>query len=213
MAQWVGEQGEPFDIAAISGMGVGGVGNRHASPVTDPYGFWASQELALTWTDDRAIVSAPRWDEASWDRRLALVQGALAVFACIPDAKASTLRWSFSGKTIARADADDLLARWSRDRAPPVMDLIEFVVDQRGGERWLHTKGLLALTGQEIEAMIGEDHAELARTVGRLAQEVLRNGPVTGSSITGPDGGKYHLHDLGNAGAANRMIQIFADYT
>ncbi|MDB5701021.1 MAG: hypothetical protein JWL66_1220 [Sphingomonadales bacterium] len=213
MTQGVGEQGETFDIAVISGVGVGGMGKAKASRVKDPYGFWASQELTLTWADDRAIISAPRWDRATWDRRLALMLGTLAILSSISDSAGSTLRWLFSGKKVTRTDAEDMLAIWLREFAPPVMDIIEFQVEQQEGQRFLRTIGLFAIVDHEIEAIVGEDDGELARMVGHLAQEVLRTGPVKTDSVTGPDGGKFRLNDLADTSGACQMIRITPEYT
>jgi hypothetical protein len=196
MAQGFGEQGETFDIAVISGVVAGGMGNASASPVADPYGFRARQELAVAWNEDRAIISAPRWSRAAWDQRLALMLGTLAILASISGSAGSTLCWLFSGKTVTQADADDMLENWSRESAPPVMDIIEFQIEQREGQQFLRTIGLFAIVDHEIEAMIGKDDAELARMVGHLAQEVLRTGPAKIDSVTGPDGGKFRLNDF-----------------
>jgi hypothetical protein len=213
MAQGVGEQGETFDIAVISGVAGGGMGNASASPVADPYGFRARQELALTWNEDRATISAPRWDQAAWDQRLALMLGTLAILASTSGSAGSTLQWLFSGKTVTQADANDMLEIWSRESAPPVMDVIDFQVEQREGQQFLRTIGLFAVVDHEIEAMIGKDDGELARMVGHLAQEVLRTGPVKIDSVTGPDGGKFRLNDFVETRTGIRTIRITSEYT
>jgi hypothetical protein len=201
-------QGKPFDIAAISG-----VEYDHVTQATDPYGFGDSQELILTWVDGRAILSAPQWDRASWNQRLNLAQAALAIFACIPKPETPTLHWLFSGKDVARDDADDLLSCWQDDGAPPVISIIDFLVEDRTGQKHIRTIGLSAFVGHEVEAIVGEDQAELARMVGRLAQEVLLSGPVTYDSITGPDNGKYSLKYCAGIPVDGSSIQIFAENT
>ena len=208
MTQVEDGQEKSFDIAAISG-----VVYDHARLAADPYGFGESQELIMTWIDDRAILSAPFWDRASWDQRLTLTRAVLAIFSCIPNAEAATLRWLFSGIDVERADAGDLLARWEDDRVPPVMTLIEFLVEDRVGQRYIRTIGLVAFVGHEVEAMIDEDNAELSRMVGRLAQEVLQTGPVNRNSITGPDGGKYRLKHLQDARTVCPSIQVSPENT
>jgi hypothetical protein len=193
-----------FDIAAISGVGRGDV-----SWPPDPYGFRAEQELALKWVGDQAILSAPRWHSLGWRSRLDLTQAAIAIYDCIPGAAASHLTWLFSGKRVQRQDAAGFLKNWIEDAAPPVMDLIEFKVEDLPDGRSIKSFGLAAYVDHEIEAMIYSRSAtELAKMVGHLSQETLRTGPTTKAAVIGPDGSKYSLKYIAETEKTSAVIEI-----
>jgi hypothetical protein len=189
MAKTKAELGESFRIAALTGAPKGPEEYRG-----DLAESQQDEELILTWNDEQAIFSAPRWHEGSWKLRVALMQAVLATFDCILHAPAGELRWLFSSKITSRPDAADLLTRWIDEGAPPVLDVIDFIVEEHADGRLIRTQGLAAIVGHEIDAIIiDEAHHELAKMVGRLAQETLHSGPLRTPGALGPDGQEYKL--------------------
>ncbi|CAN5267276.1 hypothetical protein BH09PSE3_BH09PSE3_06320 [soil metagenome] len=188
MAQAEAGQGEPFKIAVFSGV------PRAAEIQIRSNGAADGGNLALSWQQGEAILTASAWHEARWDQRLNLLQAVLALFDCIPKADGMELCWAFSGKTVLRADTPDLLERWALNRAPPVMDVIDIAMDNLPPVHVLRTIGLMPIFGYELQADIGtRPDRELARMVGRVAQLLLDDGPLSSNVILGPDGREYAL--------------------
>jgi hypothetical protein len=177
-----------FDIAEITGFTESSGDDRNCVPRAQ------QDEIAIIWHSERAVFSSPLWKSASWKLRLAMSQAVLATFDCLPNAPAARLRWLFTSKVVDKTKAADLLIEWVDKGAPPVLEFIDFIIEDLGEGRLIRTFGLAAIVGHEIDAVIPDsDHHDLAKMVAHLAQDVLRNGPLDTSEAVGPDGQEYRL--------------------
>jgi hypothetical protein len=198
-----------FRIAAIIGVSKG---PTEYHPGLDQ--CQQGQGLVLSWEGERAILCAPGWGGASWKQRIGLLQAALAIFECISDHPLAEMHWLFSGKVTRKADASDFLTQWIEDCGPPLLDVIDLVAEQYDDGLLIKTVGLSAIVGHEIHALVnrGADD-ELARMVGRLAQETLINGPLLTVGAIGPDGREYQFERIAETTARARTICIVAKNT
>jgi hypothetical protein len=203
------ENRDAFRIAAITGVSKGpaeyhsGLGQRQQG-----------QGLVLTWEDERAILSVPGWNAVSWKQRIDLLQGVLATFECISDRPLAEMLWLFSGKVTRKANASALLGQWIQDCGPPLLDVIDLVAEQHNEGMLIKTVGLSAVVGHEIDALVNRDgDEELARMVGRLAQETLINGPLITVGAIGPDGSEYRFERIAETDSRARTIRILVKNT
>jgi hypothetical protein len=199
------EQSKLFRIAELTGV----VKNPH-----DEHKLFPEQQqdgIIVSWENDRAVLSTLLWDRASWGHRLAIIQAALTIFDCIPEAPTAQLYWSFSPKVIDRADAGKLLSQWIDEGAPPVMEFIGFAVEDLSVGRAIRTIGLTAIFGHELDAIIlSEPDHGAGKMVAHLAQDMLRVGPLNTSVAVGPDGRKYRLAIVPNSPSVANMVRITA---
>lgn len=189
-----------FDIAEITGA----VTNEMMSALIDPQSVYTLMSRGA-----QTFISTPDWSERIWSDRIRLIQGALALFNCLPAMADIQLRWLFSGKTVNRGQSVEVMDRWLGEGMPPVMDLISFDAEDKDNGRWMRTNGLYAIVGYEIETFIDRlSSKELPRAVGYLAQELLCSGPVSSNEVLGPDGTEYLLERVPRSIAALPKMRL-----
>jgi hypothetical protein len=158
-------------------------------------GDHAGQPLELRWERGLAIVSAPDWDDVSWETRLFLMASALSLFVVVAESPKATLTWLFSGKVTRQPDALEILKQWSVNDKPPVFHLIDFVEDDDILRTTRATSvGLREIVGHEVDVLLGPDiTSELPSVMYAMAHSALTTGPIEFSQMTGPSGSKYAL--------------------
>lgn len=197
------EQSRPFRIAELTGLRKNPLDEGMLFPEQRP------SEISVSWEDDRAILSTLIWDRSSWRVRLALIETALAAFDCILDAPAARLQWCFSSRYVDRSNAGDLLSQWIDQGAPPVMEFIDFSIVALNDGRLIRTRGLAAIFGYELDAIIfGSNDQHLGKMVAHLAQDLLLNGPLTSMEAVGPDNQKYRLTIVPGNASVDQTIRI-----
>jgi hypothetical protein len=152
-------------------------------------------ELTLRWEDGRSIIGAPYWENVAWHERLFSMMAALTVFYSNLNAPESELHWLLSGKVIKWVNAERVFDGWVQEGGePPLLDLIDLVVDNHPDHRRIRTVGLHAIVGHEIDALISpESDSELGLMVGRLAQGALCDGPLQARFATTSQGKRFAL--------------------
>lgn len=107
----------------------------------------------------------------------------------------SRLIWQFSQVSIACNDLAVLADRWEETGEPPVLDIIGLRLDPAECDGRHRTHGLAAFVGYEMAARytLPGDSELAARTLARLARNVLMCGAIAkGTSSVGLNG-RYHL--------------------